>query len=108
MLITTFHILELVSFVVLLVLFWRVSSWPRWRVRVVIYGWTLVFVYALFWALILPMSLHGTLDSQTLGDAFPDGTIAAGALFGGWFWPMIMVAIRSYADRKKSGVDHVA
>ena len=74
----------------------------------VVYGWALVFLWALLWAAILPMSLRGILDSQTLVDTFPDGTIAAGALFGGWFWPMIVVAIRSYQERRKTGDDHVA
>jgi len=108
MITTIFHILEFGSFIALLILFWRVSKWPRWKVRVVVYGWALVFLWALLWAAILPMSLRGILDSQTLVDTFPDGTIAAGALFGGWFWPMIVVAIRSYQERRKTGDDHVA
>jgi hypothetical protein len=108
MLTITFQILELVSFVALLVLFLRVSGWPNWRIRVIIYGWALVFVYTLFWAAILPMSLRGIMDSHELVAAFPDGTIAAAALFGGWFWPMIVVVIRNYRDHKRIGDDHVA
>ena len=108
MITTIFHILEFGSFIALLISFWRVSKWPRWKVRVVVYGWALVFLWALLWAAILPMSLRGILDSQTLVDTFPDGAIAAGALFGGWFWPMIVVAIRSYQERRKTGDDHVA
>ena len=108
MITTIFHILEFGSFIALLISFWRVSKWPRWKIRVVVYGWALVFLWALLWAAILPMSLRGILDSQTLVDTFPDGTIAAGALFGGWFWPMIVVAIRSYQEHKKTGDDHVA
>lgn len=108
MITTIFHILELGSFIGLLILFWRISKWPRWKVRVVVYGWALVFLWALLWAGIVPMSLRGILDSQTLVDTFPDGTLAAGALFGGWFWPMIVVAASNYQDHKKTRNDHLA
>ena len=98
----TFQILECASFIGLLVLIWRVSKWPGWRVRAVIYGWAAVFVWALIWAVLLPMSLSRVMDSHLRADAFPDGTIAMAALVGGWVWPLIIVAISSYQqDRKR-------
>jgi hypothetical protein len=79
------QIIEGASFIALSVLIWRVSKWPKWRIRSVVYGWVAIFFWALFWAIILPMSLRGVLDSHTIANTFPDGTIAAAALFVGWF-----------------------
>ena len=93
--------------IALLVLIWGVSKRPRWRVRSVIYGWAAIFLWAFLWSAILPMSLRGVMDSHRLAETFPDSTIAAAALFGGWFLPLILVAI-SNLPRKKSGDDHVA
>jgi hypothetical protein len=103
-----FQIIEFASFIALMGAIWRVSKWPRWRVRAVVYGWAAVFVLALFWAILLPMALSRVMDAHLRADTFPDGTIAMAALFGGWFWPLIIVFISGYRDRKKSGVDHVA
>jgi hypothetical protein len=102
------QILMFASFIALMVLVWRVSRWPKWRVRAVIYGWGASIVWALFWALLMPIWFRGVMDSHTLATTFPDGTIAAGFLFGGWFWPMAVVAIASYRERKKSADDHVS
>jgi NADH:ubiquinone oxidoreductase subunit 6 (subunit J) len=101
------QIVMVASFIGLSVLFWRVSKWPRWRIRVVVYGWAASFLWALLWAIILPMSLRGVMDSQKLVNTFPDGTIAAAALFGGWFWPATIAFITSAQASKNRGDDHV-
>ena len=109
MILVTLQIVELVSLIAVFVLIWRVSKWPKWRVRAVIYGWAVVFLWALFWAILLPMALSRVADAHFRLAAFPDGTIAGAALFGGWIWPLFIAAISSYVqDRKKTGVDHVA
>jgi hypothetical protein len=98
----TLQILECASFIGLLILIWRVSKWPRWRVRAIVYGWAAVFVWALFWAILLPILFSRIMNPDLRAEAFPDGTIAMGALFGGWVWPLIIVAISSYKqDRKR-------
>ena len=102
------QIVEFASFIALLVLIWRVSKRPRWRVRAVVYGWAAVFVWSIFWAAIMPMCFRHLMDSHTLVSTFPDGTIAAAAMLTGWIWPLIIVSISSYFDRKKRGDDHVA
>jgi len=101
------QILMLASFVALLVLVWRVSKRPTWRTRAVIYGWGASVIWALLWALLMPIWFRGVMDSRTLVSTFPDGTIAVAFLFGGWFGPLIVVGISGYLDRKKSGGDHV-
>jgi|ERR1041384_2765803 hypothetical protein len=93
MLSVTLQIVMAVGFIALIVLIWRVSRRPRWRVRSVIYGWAAVFLYALLCAAILPMGLRGVMDAHTIAETFPDGTIAIAALVGGWFWPLIVVLI---------------
>ena len=109
MILIALQIAELVSLIAVFVLIWRVSKWSRWRVRAVIYGWAAVFLWALFWAILLPMALSRVTDAHFRADAFPDGTIAMAALFFGWVWPLVIVAISSYLqDRKKTGADHVA
>src|SRR4026207_1398044 len=108
MLSITLQILMLASFIALLVLIWRVSRWPRWRIRAVVYGWGASFLWALLWSILLPMWLKGVMDSQTLHSTFPDGTFAAGFLFCGWFCPAIVVAIRSNRDKRKAADDHLA
>jgi TRAP-type C4-dicarboxylate transport system permease small subunit len=107
MLSVTIQIVFNAGFIALMVLIWRISKRPRWRIRSVIYGWAAIFLWAFLWSAILPMSLRGVMDSHTLADTFPDGTIAAAALFGGWFLPLILVAI-SNSPRKKTDDDHVA
>jgi hypothetical protein len=87
----TLQIVMAAGFVALMAALWRVSRRPRWRVRAVVYGWAAVFLYALFWAVILPLSVRGVMDAHTIAKTFPDGTIAMAALFGGWFWPLIVV-----------------
>ena len=99
MLSITLQIVMAAGFIALVVAIWRVSKRPRWRVRAVIYGWAAVFLYALVWSILLPMSLRGVMDSHTLAATFPDGTIAMAALVGGWVWPLIVVALSSYQDR---------
>jgi 4-amino-4-deoxy-L-arabinose transferase-like glycosyltransferase len=101
------QIVFVVGFIALTVLIWRVSKWPRWRIRSVLYGWAAIFLWALLWAIILPRSLRGVMDSHTIADTFPDGTIAAAALFGGWFWPATIVFITSSQASKTRGDDHV-
>jgi len=78
-----------------------VSRRPRWSVRAVVYGWAAVFLYALLWAAILPMSLRGVMDSHAIAQTFPDGTVAMAALAGGWFWPLIVVLIRRRTGSEK-------
>jgi hypothetical protein len=81
------QILMFASFIVLLVLVWCVSKRPRWRVRAVVYGWGTSILWALLWALLLPMWFRGVMDADMLHRTFPDGTLAAGFVVGGWFWP---------------------
>ena len=107
MLSVTLQIAETVSFVALLFLIWRVSKRPRWRIRAVVYGWAAVFLWAFFWAILLPMWFKGVLDSHTMLEAFPDGTIAMAALAGGWSWPLTIVAISSYFERRQQRTDHI-
>ena len=99
MLSITLQIVEIVTFIALLFLIWLVSKRPRWRIRAVVYGWAVVFLWAFFWAILLPMSFKGVLVSHTIAEAFPDGTIAMAALVGGWFWPLIVVLIGGRRDR---------
>ena len=108
MLSITLQIVMVASFIALSILFWRVSKWPGWRIRVIVYGWAAVFLWALFWAILLPMALKGVMDSQKLVDTFPDGTIAAAALFGGWFWPATIAFITGSQASKKREDDYVA
>jgi NADH:ubiquinone oxidoreductase subunit 6 (subunit J) len=102
------QILMIVSFLALTIWIWRASKWPTWRIRAVIYGWAAVFLWAFLWAVILPMSLRGVMDSHTIADTFPDGTVAAAALFTGWFWPATIAFITSAQASKKGGDDHAA
>ncbi len=92
-----------VGLVGLLLAVWRLSARRAWRVRAVVYGWAAFFLYALLCAVILPSSLQGTLDADTLARAFPDGTIAMAALVGGWFWPLVVVAVRIGRERRIGG-----
>jgi hypothetical protein len=85
MLSITLQIVMILGSIALIVLIWRVSRRPRWRVRAVVYGWATVFLYALVCTILLPMSLRGVMDSHTIAETFPDGTIAMAALIGGWF-----------------------
>jgi len=101
------QIVEFVSFIALLVLVWRVSKRPRWRIRAVVYGWAASFLLSVFWCFLMP-AFFRSMDVHLPVETFPDGTIAMAALVGGWFWPLIVVAISGYRDRKKTGVDHVA
>ena len=48
------------------------------------------------------------MDAETRARTFPDGTIAMAALFGGWFWPLIVVGVSFYQDRRKKGGGNVA
>ena len=107
MLSTTLQILILASFIALMILVWRVSKRPRWRIRAVIYGWAASFVWALLWSALMPMWLRGAMDSQTRANTFPDGTIAMFFLVFGWFWPAVVVAASAYHERKKRGDGHV-
>ncbi|HVU07597.1 MAG TPA: hypothetical protein VHG89_03540 [Verrucomicrobiae bacterium] len=96
------QIFEGASLIGLLILIWRVSKWLGWRVRAVVYGWAVVFVWALFWAILLPILFSRIMSPDLRAKAFPDGTIAMAALVGGWVWPLIIVAISSYKqDRKR-------
>lgn len=96
------------SFIALLVLIWRVSKRPHWRIRAVIYGWGAFILLSLFWCLLLPAFFNSVLDVHVPAGTFPDGTFAVGALVLGWMWPAILVIISSYYDRKQRGDDHVA
>ena len=52
----TLQVIMLATFIGLLGLVWRVSRQPRQRMRAVIYGWGASILWAVLWALILPMS----------------------------------------------------
>jgi hypothetical protein len=47
----------------------------------------------------LAMSLRSVMDSKTLADTFPDGTVAAAPLVAGWFWPLAVVGLSNYRER---------
>jgi 4-amino-4-deoxy-L-arabinose transferase-like glycosyltransferase len=96
---------ELVTFIALMVVIWRMSKRPRCRVRAVVYGWVACFLWALFWAALMPMFFRGIMDSRTLVITFPDGTMVLFFLVFGWFWPAVMVGISSYQERKKQGMN---
>ena len=100
MLSTALQIVEFASFVALLVLIWRVSKRPRWRIRVVIYGWAIFFLLSMFWCFLMP-EIFKRMDLHLPAETFPDGTIAAAALFGGWFWPLIVVVASDYFEHRK-------
>jgi ABC-type transport system involved in multi-copper enzyme maturation permease subunit len=108
MLSITLQIAMFVSFIALLVLVWRVSKRPRWRIRAVIYGWGCSIILAGVWALLLPTLLRSVMDSQTLAATFPDGTFVMAMLALGWMWPAVIVGISSCLERRRRGVDHVA
>jgi hypothetical protein len=103
MLSISLQIVEFVSFIALTVLIWRVSKRPRWRIRAVIYGWGLYFLWALFWAALMPMWFRGKMDSNTLVATFPDGTTAMVFLVFGWCFSGVVAAISSNRERKKRG-----
>jgi 4-amino-4-deoxy-L-arabinose transferase-like glycosyltransferase len=107
MLSITLQIVEFVSFIALLVLVWRVSKRPRWRIRAVVYGWAAFFLLSVFWCFLMP-ALFSQLGFHLPVETFPDGTIMMAALVFGWFWPAIVVGISSYLERRRRGVDHVA
>jgi hypothetical protein len=107
MLSITLQVFMLTSFVALLVLVWRFAKRPNWRTRAVIYGWGASIIWALLWALLMPMWFRGTMDQRTIVTTFPDGTIVMAFLFGGWFWPLIVVGISGYLHRKNPGGDQV-
>jgi hypothetical protein len=108
MLSITLEIAMFASFIALMIVIWRVSKWPRWRIRAVVYGWAAVFFWAMFWAGLMPILFRHLMDAETRARTFPDGTIAAAALFGGWFWPSLVVMAGVYRDRRKTGGGHVA
>ena len=102
------QIVMFASFIALLVLIWRVSKWPRWRVRAVIYGWGASILLAGVWAMLMPWLFRGVVDAHALETTFPDGTLVMGMLAGGWMWPLIVVGIASNLERRKRADDHVA
>jgi hypothetical protein len=101
------QIVMVVSFIALMVVIWHVSKRPRWRVRAVVYGWGACFLWALFWAALMPAIFRGTMDPRALAGTFPDGILAMGFLAFGWFWPAVVVALGHYFERKKQGNEHV-
>jgi 4-amino-4-deoxy-L-arabinose transferase-like glycosyltransferase len=101
------QIVMMLSFIALMVVVWRVSKRPKWRIRVVVYGWGACFLWAVFWAAFMPMIFRGTMDPQTSARTFPDGTVAMFFLFFGWFWPALVAAFANYRNRKKQRYKHV-
>jgi len=100
MLSVTLQVLMVATYLALTVLVWRMAKRQGWRIRAVVYGWALFVVWALLWSLLLPMWLRGAMDSHTFSETFPEGTWTVGSLFGGWIWPLILVEIRHYQERK--------
>jgi hypothetical protein len=96
-----FQILIFASFLAMLVLLCRIRVRPGWGMRTAIYGWGLTFLGALLFSILLPMWLKGSMDSKTLHATFPDGTIVAAALFGGWSWPVVVVVCRQGWERSR-------
>jgi hypothetical protein len=88
-----FQIAEIVTFLCALVGIWRVSRWPNWQIRAIVYGWGLLFFWSLVWAVVLPNVWRGKMNPRDFTDAFPDGTLALGFLIGGWFYPAVIVGI---------------
>ena len=102
------RILMVASFIVLSALVWRFSKQRRWRVRSIIYGWGAFILWALIWALLLPLSLRHVMDSQALVTTFPEGTWVPAFVFGGWLWPAILVELSNYREFKKRSDDRTA
>ena len=96
-----FQILMLASFLALSAVVWRVGSRPSWRIRAVVYGWALFVVWALLWSLLLPIWLNGVMGSDTVSQTYPEGTWVVGFVFGGWFWPLILVEANRYRERRR-------
>lgn len=94
-----FQIAETVTFLCVLVLIWRVSRRPNWRIRAIIYGWALLFLWSVIWAMVFPIMLRSKLNSPDFKDAFPDGALALAFLIGGWFYPAVIVGITSFLRR---------
>ena len=93
-----FQVLEVVSFIGLLVLVWRVSRHPRRRFRAIIYGWAALFLWALFWTIILPLC-GMNLPIAT----FPDGADAMLFTVMGWVYPAVIVGVRLAWERRRKG-----
>lgn len=107
MLSISLQIVEFVSIIALLVLVWRVSKRPSWRIRAVVYGWASFFLLSVFWCLLMP-AFFKHMDLHLPVETFPDGTFVLAAIVFGWFWPTVIVGISGYLERRKRGVDHVA
>ena len=99
MLSTAIQILVFGSYIALLVGVWRVSRIPGWRIRAVVYGWAASVLWALLWSVILPLSLRGVLDHDTIHSSFPEGTLLMFFIFLGWFWPAIVVNFSRWRTR---------
>ena len=94
------QIVEFISFIAPLVLVWRISKRPGWRIRAIVCGWGAFFLLSLFWSLLMP-ALFRSLGLRLPIETFPDGTIAMAALFGGWIWPLVVVAVSAYYQARK-------
>jgi len=97
--------LMLTGFIGILVLVWRLSKRPGGRIRAVLYGWGASVIWTLLWAMVLPKWFRGVMDPDTLVATFPDGTWPIAYLLGGWCYPLIVVALRSYVERTGMWVD---
>jgi len=96
-----FVIAEFVTFIAVLYFVWRISKKPKNRIRTIVYGWGLLFLWAVLWAIIFPfVILKGAMDYQTIAKTFPEGTFVLAGFFGGWFYPLIIVIIRDAMFRK--------
>src|ERR1700685_3618382 len=103
MLSITLQAIEFISFFAPLILVWRISKKPRWRIRAVIYGWAAFFLLSVFWCFLMP-AFFNHLGLKLSVETFPDGTIMMAMLVFGWFWPAVIVCITSYlADRNQKG-----
>ena len=91
------------TFLVISRLVFRTACIPGWETRAIVYGWGVFFLWALCWTILLPMSLKGTSYFAEVRDSLPDGQLAAGSLFGGWFWPAVLSWLASKRMARGSG-----
>jgi uncharacterized membrane protein len=100
MLLSVTLILEVLTLLYILKIVWRMSKKPGSAKRSILVGWFLSFCWAVFWALLIPMSMTSFLSPKEIAKTFPEGTAVVAFLVLGWFWPAVTVALASVFRRR--------